>query len=367
MDTAMEADVARAMRGDEAAYARLVDRTSATVCSIALAIVRNVAASEDVAQEVYLALWRGLGKLRSPSSFLPWLRQVTRNQANEWLRANVRERSDEITIAAAVDARVPADHALLDEEQRRVVRDVLDTMPDDEREIVILYYREGSSVAHVAALLGISTDAAKQRLSRARSRLREQVLERFATIVRTAAPGAAFTAAVSGAIVGAAPSAAALAVGTTGANAAAGKFTLAAVGGVLLSGLAGVAGAVMGLKHLEPFHDAQEEADLRRFRRVIVVVIMIASAALAVAVRIQPEKPRLLALVVMASFLSTLVYLYGVRLPAILERRAAWERAHDPAVAKMRRREWISATIGHALGALFGGLGVMFLLVRLLS
>jgi DNA-directed RNA polymerase specialized sigma24 family protein len=85
MDTAtLESDVLLAGKGDEAAFRRLVDSSANTVCSIALAIVRNVEASEDIAQEAFLTAWSNLRSLRNPSSFLPWLRQVTRNQAHLW-------------------------------------------------------------------------------------------------------------------------------------------------------------------------------------------------------------------------------------------------------------------------------------------
>lgn len=50
-------------KGDEAAFRRLVDRSANTVCSIALAIVRNVEASEDIAQEAFLAAWSSLRTL----------------------------------------------------------------------------------------------------------------------------------------------------------------------------------------------------------------------------------------------------------------------------------------------------------------
>ncbi|MDQ3282352.1 MAG: sigma-70 family RNA polymerase sigma factor, partial [Acidobacteriota bacterium] len=60
-----DSDVSQAMRGDADAYRRVVEQSAATVCSIALAIVRNVPASEDVAQEVFLAVWTGLRKLRN--------------------------------------------------------------------------------------------------------------------------------------------------------------------------------------------------------------------------------------------------------------------------------------------------------------
>ena len=115
----LETDVRLAMTGDRDAYARIVEQSANVVCAIALAIVRNVQASEDVAQEVFLAVWTSLGKLRNPASFLPWLRQMTRNQANLWIRNHARERTDDDALAAAVDARPTADDLLLRDEERR--------------------------------------------------------------------------------------------------------------------------------------------------------------------------------------------------------------------------------------------------------
>src|SRR5688500_18082989 len=83
-------DVHLAASGSLDAFARIVDKTSGLVCSITLAIVRNVEDSEDLAQEVYLAAWQALPKLRNPASFLPWLRQTARNSARHSARTYAR-------------------------------------------------------------------------------------------------------------------------------------------------------------------------------------------------------------------------------------------------------------------------------------
>ncbi|HEX6630291.1 MAG TPA: sigma factor, partial [Gemmatimonadaceae bacterium] len=62
--TTLEPLVVAARGGDRAAFARLVDATSGVVCAIALAVLGDPAESEDVAQDVYLAAWRGLSTLR---------------------------------------------------------------------------------------------------------------------------------------------------------------------------------------------------------------------------------------------------------------------------------------------------------------
>jgi DNA-directed RNA polymerase specialized sigma24 family protein len=103
---AWSSEVTRAAGGDRDAYRRLVDRTRATVASIALALLGDVAASEDVAQEVYLAVWLELPRLRNPTSFVPWLRQLTRNRAHDAVRRGVRRPVRLVVTVEALDGAV---------------------------------------------------------------------------------------------------------------------------------------------------------------------------------------------------------------------------------------------------------------------
>jgi hypothetical protein len=85
---------------------------------------------------------------------------------------------------------------LLAEEERRLLAEAMGELPDETREVVALFYSEGRSVRQVADLLGMREDAVKQRLARARARLREAMMERLGRTLQRTAPGAAFTAAV---------------------------------------------------------------------------------------------------------------------------------------------------------------------------
>ena len=76
-----------AQRGDRDAYGRIVLACQNAVTAIALAITRDVQASEDIAQEAFLKAWKHLGSLKNPDSLLPWLRQITRNLARDHLRS----------------------------------------------------------------------------------------------------------------------------------------------------------------------------------------------------------------------------------------------------------------------------------------
>jgi RNA polymerase sigma factor (sigma-70 family) len=198
MDLSIDVDVLAARSGDRDAFSRLVTRYRGLVTSISLAALGNVATSEDVAQDVFLSAWRDFGSLRNPSSFLPWLRQLTRHRALDAARGKRRRERrvglvNEAAIEAAVDPRPDAQDGLLEDERTRAVVLGLEALPDDAREVLTLYYREGQSIEQVARLLGLREDTAKKRLSRARAALREEVLAHFAEVLEATAPGQRFT------------------------------------------------------------------------------------------------------------------------------------------------------------------------------
>ena len=136
------------------------------------------------------------------------------------------------------------DAALLAEEDRRLVNDGLDRLPDEAREVLLLFYREEQSVAQVATLLDLSEGAVKKRLSRARTALRGMVLDQLGDSLKRTAPGSAFTIAVMAALPLTMPLSAS-------AAAAASKMTPAALStgwwAWLLWVTAPFAGAVLGL------------------------------------------------------------------------------------------------------------------------
>jgi RNA polymerase sigma factor (sigma-70 family) len=362
----LEADVRAAIRGDERAFARLVDETRNMVTSIALAILGDLELSRDVAQDVYLSAWRDLGKLREATSFVPWLRQVTRHRAHHVLRSKVRRErrvtnvEEDRLLAVAADPSPDAMDRLVDQETRRTVEEAVDALPDGSREVVLLYYREGESARQVAELLDLSEAAVRQRLVRARATLRESLADK----VRATAPGAAFTAGVMGALTLAAPSAAAAATLSMGkwGSGAAGKVTGGVVGasaGALVGLLAGLFGGTLGLvfgirKLLEQARDDEE-------RRGIVqtgVVSMLTMLGFLGTVWIAPRP-----LPVTIGFLfmmGTFWVVHFLWLPRVTARRKEIERAEDPeAFAAKERVERRNAVWGFTVGALLGGAAVV--------
>jgi RNA polymerase sigma factor (sigma-70 family) len=362
----LEADVVAAAGGDRQAFARLVDATRGTVSAIALAVVGEVGASEDVAQEVYLAAWRRLGELRNPGSFLPWLRQTTRFRARSWVRWRRRAPSTdggEDTLARLADPHDDPHQELARREEERLIREALAVLSDADREVLTLFYREGRSVRHVADLLDLGEAAVRQRLSRSRARLRGEVRERLATVLARTAPGTAFTSMVLLSTAAAAPSAAAAtgaglasAAKAGGAGAAVVQL-VAAVSGAVLGAAGGVLGVIGGLRRdFRDVGDARELAALRRFRVVAVAGTVAAAAGLAAATSLGGWMAPVAIFAVFVAFLSVL---YLGWLPRIVARRHDTVAISDAAAARCLAHRRRRALLGLLLGAVTGGLALL--------
>ena len=246
LDLMLQRELPDAAAGCQQAYGRIVRACQNTVTAIALAITRDIAASEDIAQEAFLRAWQRLAQLNQPASFLPWLRQITRNLARDWLRANrhraLSGEAADLAIAMAADpAPSPAEH-LLQVEEEIAALDIISALPEESRETLLLYYREGQSSQQVASLLGLSDAAVRKRLSRARASVREELLRRFGEFARGSAPSVAFATAVTSATMLAAPGTASAAI-VLGGIGGAGKLGVSGLTGSALSG-GGAAGAL---------------------------------------------------------------------------------------------------------------------------
>ena len=181
-------------------FADLVRRYQGLVCAVAYSATGDRAVSEEIAQEAFLVAWRKLPELAEPPVMPGWLCGIARNLARNARRKLGRERPDAERTEAAVDAQpTPLDSAA-EREAASLVWRALEELPDDVREPLVLYYRGDQSVREVADSLGLSEEAARQRLSRGRKALRAGVAEIVERALAASKPGAAFTAAVVAAL-----------------------------------------------------------------------------------------------------------------------------------------------------------------------
>lgn len=363
IDQVLALHLPAARRGDRQAFAALVAATQTTVTSVALAVVRDTQHSEDVAQEVYLRVWQRLHHLKNVNSFLPWLRQITRNLARDHLRRRMVRPGDtgtgssseiERDIAPAISE--STEDGLLQDEQDRIIREALDALPAESREVLALYYREGQSSRQVARLLGISDAAVRKRLERSRSGLRSEVAQRLGTALLSTAPGMAFTAAVGAMLVSASPPAAAAVTLGVGAKGAA-KLVGAASVGALVGLIGGLAGVTLGLRRwIRSSTDPLELEGLLRIRRLGVVTVVLAVTGFTVSGFLPGWWP---ATAVFVLFLAAIGWQQMVMLPRTLAGRMAREREIDPAAAGRQLRQRRLAWLGMIGGGLMGGAGLV--------
>lgn len=131
---------------------------------------------EELTADVFLTLWRQAGALDPDRSLRPWLAAVARNKARDAIR-----RRGEETIPLPEDwggdaGRDPAAEMLRREEAARLWRAV-ETLPEPDRTLFFRYYYEGDLLKEIAAALGLSETAAKQRLFRGRKTLKQKLME----------------------------------------------------------------------------------------------------------------------------------------------------------------------------------------------
>ena len=365
LELMLRTELPAAARGDHGAYGRIVVACQNTVTAIALAITRDVAASEDIAQEAFLKAWQQLDQLKNTTSFLPWLRQITRNLARDHLRANrnrpLTGESADLAIQMAADPSPTPSERLSRTEEEVAASEIISSLPEESRETLLLYYREGQSSQQVAALLGLSDAAVRKRLSRARASVREEMLKRFGDFARSSAPSAAFAALVASALGMASPPAAAasiLSVGATVGVKTLGKIVLGSMGAIALSLGAAFAGVYLGLKrNLRGAVDAEERRALVRSAGINGLATLGFMAGIVLTTRYSTTwmPPALL----VAVFFGIVFRQSMVVEPRIKARRHALEAARDPVrAARCRRRErilgWLACMMGFGLGG--GGL-----------
>jgi RNA polymerase sigma factor (sigma-70 family) len=209
----------QALQGDRDAFGRIVERYQSLVCSLAYASCGNLARSEDLAQETFLTAWQRLAELKDDSKLRAWLCGIVRNLAANSIRRDRRRSGDATSLDNVLEPAAseadPAVHAVTLEEEVMLWRS-LESMPETYREPMVLFYRQGQSIAEVSATLELTEDAVKQRLSRGRAMLRDELAAVVESTLTRTRPTGAFTAAVMAVLPAASPGIA-QAVSTTAA------------------------------------------------------------------------------------------------------------------------------------------------------
>ncbi|WP_296817248.1 RNA polymerase sigma factor [Brevundimonas sp.] len=168
--------VRRAGRGDAAAAQALVARKLPRVLSLAFRMLGDREAAEDVAQEAMLRAWRQAPRWTPGAArFDTWLHRVAMNLCYDRLRRWRETPTD--TPPEGVDPAPAADQWLMSAETSARVQAALLTLPERQREALVLCHFQELSNGEAASLMNVSVDALESLLSRARRGLRARLID----------------------------------------------------------------------------------------------------------------------------------------------------------------------------------------------
>lgn len=175
--------IASVLEGDEDAFRTLVLRYEERVFRVLARFTRDRMETEDLAQEVFLKVFRKLDTFQQDSAFYTWVYRIAVNTAADNLSRRKRRRLHLVSDDSMLDhgpsgeTGASAEAPLLEEEMRQVTRQVLDGLPEKYRTILILREYEDLAYTAIAEVLGCSIGTVESRLFRARKRFKE-ALER---------------------------------------------------------------------------------------------------------------------------------------------------------------------------------------------
>lgn len=180
------------LNGDRDGYRKLVDKYKKMVYGIAWSHLGDPDLSEDAAQETFLKAYTYLGTLREPDKFAGWLARIARNVCNTFGRGMKRERAFRNRWAVLESAEAGQQEEGR-ESSSKELWDAFARLPAIHREALTLFYVEGKSMAEASAALGITEQAMRTRLHRARRVMRVQLERMLGESLSGLQPGSGFT------------------------------------------------------------------------------------------------------------------------------------------------------------------------------
>ena len=154
----------RCQVGDPAAFTDLVARHHGRLHGYLRSLLGEVAAA-DAAQDVWLAIWRGLPSLRDPDAFIAWMFRIARDRAFQELRHRG------IPMVTATDS-LPACEQDFDDEDAEMIRAAIDRLAPAHREVLLLKYVEELSYDAIASVVGVPVGTVRSRLFHAKKAMR---------------------------------------------------------------------------------------------------------------------------------------------------------------------------------------------------
>lgn len=177
--------IERSRRGDRAAFDQLVRRYERTIFNVAYRLANSHDDAADIAQEAFVRAWNNLKSFRGDAAFSTWLHRIV---TNAFLDDRKRRRArptrsldealdlEENSVARQFEDPSPGPAALAEgDERRRILERAIQTLPEAQRIMVVLYHSQGLAYEEIAEITQLPLGTVKSRLNRARLALRDRL------------------------------------------------------------------------------------------------------------------------------------------------------------------------------------------------
>jgi len=163
----------RAKSGDLDAFDQLMRANEKQVLGTALRLLGNLEDAQDAAQETFLRMYKSLNRLRDIQEIKPWLYRVTVNVCNDMHRARRRRGWEQLSGTDPASSAPDPELAVTHQERGRLLEMALKTLPEREREAVVLRDMQGLSTREVAEAMGCAEVTVRSQISVARGKLKK--------------------------------------------------------------------------------------------------------------------------------------------------------------------------------------------------
>jgi RNA polymerase sigma-70 factor (ECF subfamily) len=180
--------ISRVLKGEQNAYAELVNRYQAYVFTLVLRMIKSREDAEEVAQDVFVKAYRSLADFRGESKFSTWLYTIANTTSITFLRKKKLDvhSLDNEKVFEAADNKDSGFRAILVEQKSRInmVNQAIALLSPDDAEIITLFYKAEQNLEEISKILRLETNTVKVRLHRARTRLKEKMEKNFSEEVK---------------------------------------------------------------------------------------------------------------------------------------------------------------------------------------
>ncbi len=167
--------VKQAISGDQCAFAELLNRYKNLVYSVVLRMVNNTEEANDLAQEIFIKLYRNLDKYQPEYKFSTWLIRISTNHVIDYHRKRKQETVSMEEMSYQLTSDSSPEKEYLQKEKRKSLEYAIQALPDLYKVPIVLYHQQGLRYQEIAEIIGEPLSKVKNRIFRGRKMLKENL------------------------------------------------------------------------------------------------------------------------------------------------------------------------------------------------